>query len=335
MKKKIGLIMAAVFLVCSLSGCKKEMNSEMASKTGFYFDTVIRLDIYHENAQELLNTCFAKCEKFENTFSRTKEGSRLYDINHRTEEVVILDESEQDENIKALMESGIYFYNLTQGKMDITIAPLSDLWNFKSENPRVPSQSEIEKVRDSVGLNQVSLSGNTLLFDNPNTQIDFGALAKGFIADRLKEYLEGEGVTSGTINLGGNVLTIGEKKNKLPWKVGIQKPFKETNEILGYVESSGTSVVSSGTYERYFIVDGKRYHHVLEPKTGYPVENGLAQVTILSNTSTLGDGLSTSCLLLGLEKGKALIEEMNEVEAIFVTEDGEVITTSGASFTER
>ena len=156
--------------------------------------------------------------------------------------------------------------------------------------------------------------------------LDVGFIAKGYIADRLKEYLTAQGVTSGIINLGGNVLTIGNKDGEA-FRVGIQKPFERTGTALMCVESNDSSVVTSGVYERYFSMDKKIYHHILGPSTGYPIDNELLSVTILSKDSTTGDALSTSCLLFGLEKGRELIESMDGVEAIFVTKDYEIIKT--------
>lgn len=325
MKKISCLVMAAVVFVCSLTGCSKQ--DTLTEKQGFYFDTVIKISIggkSEKEAEQILNQCFARCQKYEDIFSRTKEGSELYQINHRTSSQV-----EVSEDIRILIQKAMEYYDMTEGMFDITVAPLEELWNFTGEHPKVPSPEEIEAAAKRTDMSKISLEGSLLTFQEETTMIDLGALAKGYIADRLKEYMEEQGVTEGLINLGGNVLAIGTKKDGSFWKVGIQKPFAERNEILSFVEVDGKSVVSSGTYERYFEVGNKRYHHVLDPFTGYPVENGLTQVTILSDSSADGDGLSTSCLLLGYEKGKKLIESMEGIEAAFVMEDGTVYTTEG------
>lgn len=159
--------------------------------------------------------------------------------------------------------------------------------------------------------------------------IELGAVAKGYIADKVKEYLVSEGVKSAVIDLGGNVLCIGEKPDGEPFKIGIQKPFADRSETVAAVEIAGRSVVSSGVYERYFEKDGKQYHHILDPSTGYPYENGLVAVTVLSEQSVDGDGLSTACFALGLEKGLKLIEQTPDTEAVFITEDGEMHFSKG------
>ena len=160
-------------------------------------------------------------------------------------------------------------------------------------------------------------------------QLDLGAIAKGYIADRLKDYLKEQGVTSATINLGGNVLCIGGHTDGKPFSVGIQKPFAQRNEVLLSVDVDDLSVVSSGIYERYFESNGTLYHHILNPKTGMPYNNGLTSVSILSSTSVEGDGLSTACFALGLKDGIALLDSLEGVCGVFVDENGELHYSEG------
>ena len=193
----------------------------------------------------------------------------------------------------------------------------------------MPADADIAVALTTIDASAIKIDGLKAALTNPDAKIDLGGIAKGYIADRMRDYLKEQGITSGIINLGGNVVVIGSKPDGSKYKVGIQKPFSEQNDIIAYVESDEISVVTSGVYERYFYVDDTLYHHILNPKTGYPVENGLTSVTILSKNSADGDGLSTSCFLLGLEDGMALIEKTPDVEAIFITEDESIHTTSG------
>ena len=156
-----------------------------------------------------------------------------------------------------------------------------------------------------------------------------GGIAKGYIADQMKAYLNQKGITSGYINLGGNVLALGAKTDGSAYTIGIQRPFGEENEAIASVSITDQTVVSSGVYERYFEVDGTRYHHILDTATGYPYDNGLLEVTIITGASVDGDGLSTTCFSLGLEDGMALVESLDATEAIFITDDYEVHTSSG------
>lgn len=333
-RKRIMAVVCAA-LVCVITGCGRTDAEDMVSKKGFFFDTMISIslepdDLGEKAAEEVLEESLALCSRYEEIFSRTKEGSELYRVNHRTNQEV-----QVSDDLYRLFVKAEEIYRLTEGKFDVTVAPLSDLWDFKSDSPEVPDESEISKALEAVGFSKVSLeSDNRVRFSDERTMIDFGALAKGYIADRLKEYLLSAGAARGTINLGGNVLTIGEKEDGVPWNVGIQKPFADRNEIVTYVKASDSSVVSSGIYERYFEQDGKIYYHVLDSRSGYPAETDLAQVTILSKDSLTGDALSTACLLLGYEKAKTLIEATEEVGAVFVMKSGEVTATEGVELPE-
>jgi thiamine biosynthesis lipoprotein len=162
-------------------------------------------------------------------------------------------------------------------------------------------------------------------------EIDLGAIAKGYIADLVKEYLQSRGVTRGIINLGGNILVMGAKSENQPWRIGIQNPFDSRGNHIGIASVAEKTIVTSGIYERYFYFEGKRYHHILDPQTGFPVENDLASVTIIADTSIDADALSTSLFILGVKKGIELIETVEKTEAVFVTKEKKVIYSSGAS----
>ena len=168
-----------------------------------------------------------------------------------------------------------------------------------------------------------------MLFRSPDTMLELGAIVKGYAADRLKDYLKKQGVTAGVINLGGNVLTMGSKPDGTDWRIGLQKPFGDSGESIEIVEVADQSVVSSGVYERYFQKDGRLYHHILDARTGYPVDNGLWQVSIRSEKSLEGDLLSTVCFLLGPEAGMAYVESLEGVEASFMDENLQITHSSG------
>lgn len=176
---------------------------------------------------------------------------------------------------------------------------------------------------------QLDEEKRTIRFLNPNIQLDFGATAKGFAADEIKNMLVEEyGITCGIINLGGNIITIGAKYDGQPWGIGITDPNDTTRAVSTEYLTNATAV-TSGNYERYFIEDGVRYHHILDPKTGYSANNGLISTTIITENSMLADALSTATYVMGLEKAYAYIESLDDVEAIFITDDGTVVKTSG------
>lgn len=311
-----------VSLICSLLLCGCTVtDKEPISRTAIYFDTVISIKIYDFNDESLLDQCFAFCEEFENTISRTIETSEISQINNSNGNPVTV----SDTTIE-LLELGIYYGELTDGAFDITIAPLSELWDFKNNPGVIPSESEIQKALSHVSYKNIIINGNIVTLTDPDTAIDLGGIAKGYMADKLKAYLISEGVESALIDLGGNILAVGSKPDGSKFNIGIKKPFDEQN-VMTSVSIQDSSVVTSGSYERYFEVEDVRYHHILDTQTGYPCNTGLLGVTILSEKSVDGDALSTSCFALGLDEGVRLIESLEGIEAIFITEDYEIVDT--------
>ena len=320
MKQLSRCILLCMILVL-LCGCSIT-TKEPLSKTGFHFDTVITITLYDSKDEELLNTCFDFCREFEELVSRTIETSEISMINHANGQSV-----EVSDTTIELLKRGIEFGELTDGAFDITIAPLSELWDFKSNPGNVPSEADINEALSHVDYKNIVIDGNTVTLKDPDAAIDLGGIAKGYMADQLKEYLLAEGITSAIINLGGNVLTVGSKPDDNAFHIGIQKPFDEQNATITSVSVKDSSVVTSGSYERYFEVNDTIYHHILNTDTGYPCDNELLSVSILSKESIDGDALSTSCFALGLENGQKLIESMEDVDAIFVTKDFEMVDT--------
>ena len=298
----------------------------------FFFDTVISIRFDAEgDGDALLSGCRSICGDIEHTFSRTDESSELYAVNHRESDRV-----EVSEPLAQMVQTGLDYCQISGGKFDITIAPLSDLWDFKSEDPAVPPEDAIRDALRKVDSSSVHVESDVdeegkstwyLVFDRPDIMIDLGALVKGYAADRLADYLKEAGVTSGLINLGGNVLTIGGKQDRSGWKIGIQKPFD--SDIIDTVEVKDQSVVTSGVYERCFEQDGILYHHILDPETGYPVQNGLWGVTIISDSSLTGDALSTVCMLIGPNRAMDLIRKTEGVRALFVDDQLQVTDCEG------
>jgi len=314
------LLLAVVILLTNLSGCSVSQ-SEKISESAFVLNTVATITIYGSTDETLLDDAFALCRKYDALLSRTDKNSEIYKLNTR-EISTVSDET------AALIAEGLYYGTLSGGAFDITIEPLAVLWNFTGDDPVVPTAADVAAAREKVDYSAVSISGNTVQFANDSVRLDLGGIAKGYIADRVKEYLVSKGVTSAIINLGGNVLCIGGKTDTKSFKIGIQYPFKEGS--IASVTVSGLSVVTSGIYERYFEENGKLYHHLLDPKTGYPADNGLLSVTIIGANSSVCDALSTACFVLGVEKGSALVEEFDGYYAIYLTDDYTFRFSAGA-----
>ena len=357
------------FLICILlTGCSTFLQPDQKKeliKTGFAFNTTYTITLYEGGSEDLLEKCAARCQEFEKVFSRTLKGSELYNINEIEKDYLevlnkkngIKDEEAAETEIKALadpannavflinndgsieftvsdilyeiLEKGLYYSEKSKGVFDITIEPESSLWDFTSDNRKVPEDTKIKEAVKLTGYKNAALEDRKLVLEKPGMGIELGAIAKGFIADKLKEYLKENGVTSGTVNLGGNVLCIGKKPDNSPFRIGIQHPFENRNEVITAVKAEDISVVSSGIYERYFIQDGKMYHHILDPSTGYPYNNGLVAVTIISGKSVDGDALSTTCFAMGLEKGLEFASSLENVYAVFITEDEKLHYSEG------
>lgn len=318
--------------------------NEPISISSIKLNTAVQITIYDSQDKALLDDCLALCDKYELVFSRTNEKSELYKLNHRK------DTSDKDtntdrqttpypvsgtadtwhisEDLAALLSEGLDITRESDGAFDIAIAPLTSLWDFTAEDPKVPDDAAIQKVLPLCSSDGVTIDGQDITLPFDDIQFDVGAIAKGYIADRLKDFLVKKGVNSAIINLGGNVLCIGSKPDGTPFKVGIQKPFADRNETEAVMDITGKSVVSSGIYERCFKQGGKLYHHILNPQTGYPYDNGLISVTIISDQSVDGDALSTTCFALGLEDGLKFAEKKG-VQAVFITEDYELHYTDG------
>lgn len=313
--KTIYKLLTFCMLACCLLLSACSSSREPISKQGFLLDTVIQITLYDTGNESLLDESFAVCEKYEQLLSKTVATSDVSRINQAEGKPVTV----SDETI-ALIQKSLTYSELSDGAFDITIAPLSSLWDFKDKKT-IPDSQDIEKAKNLVDYHTISISGNTVTLSNPKASIDLGAIAKGHIADKIKDYLVSKNVKSGLINLGGNVLTIGTKPDGSAWNIGIQKPFDEQNAAITSVHLSDESVVTSGVYERYFKQDGVIYHHILDAKTGYPFQNGLLAVTIISEQSVNGDALSTTCFALGLQKGMELIRSLPDIDAIFITDD--------------
>ena len=324
------VILGILILGFLLTACQKPAVNLTTpeSVNGFKLNTFVQIDSYSGIPKKTLNEALNLCDYYENIFSRTKEDSELSRVNsNQTTDI--------SKELYELISAGLEYAALSNGAFDITIGSVSKLWDFTAESPKVPDSGQIAEALTHVDYTSVSVSDNgdgTYSISKPDDVIlDLGAVAKGYIADKIKDFLEENGVKHAIINLGGNVLCIGKKTNTDNFGIGVRKPFAANNEVLVALSIDDSSVVSSGNYERYFYADdGTFYHHILNPTTGYSYDNDLSDVTILSKDSLTGDCLSTTCFCLGLEDGMKLIESLDGIEAIFVTNEGEIHYSSGA-----
>ena len=327
------MVCALIVFFCCLfpvffSGCV--MVPDPITKSAFFFNTYITITFYSEKDAALFPDCENLCRKYEGMLSRTAEGSDIWNLNHADGKPVVVSEEAAE-----LITDALSYCEYTDGAVDITIAPLMELWDFTSdeENKIPPTDEEIKNALKHVNYKNVSVNGNEVSLADPDASVDLGFIAKGYIADKLKEYLVSKGVESALINLGGNIQLIGTKPDGGDYIIGVRKPFADGNETLTSLPLHDTSFVTSGIYERCFEYDGNFYHHILDPKTGYPVNSGLNQVSVLCDNSETADALSTTLMLLGQKEGMDFLSNHDfKAHALFVDESNQM--TYSADFPE-
>ena len=301
-------------LSCFFTGCEDKSAPHKA--TGIYFDTVVQLTVYGKPVpQEAMELC----EKYELLFSATNEESEVYKLNKEG----TLEVSEETlEVVKAALE----FSHESEDLFCIAILPVTRLWNFTAQNPKLPDAKDLSAALKSVSSENIKIEGNRITLKN-NAAIDLGAIAKGYIADRIAEFYK-RNELSGIINLGGNILTVGKKNDGASYKVGVKKPFSE-NENLCTLEIGEASVATCGVYERCFELNDKIYHHIIDPATGYPRNTGLQSVTVIDQSSTRADALSTMLFMMGEKGANEYLKNHPKTYAVFVRDDGSVSFSKG------
>ena len=325
MKKTLVALFCCLSLL--LSGCQgsaKKAEATKQSRVVFYFDTVVTVTVYTDD-NELLSQMEEECMRYENMLSKTVEGSDVWNINHSAGSRVPVSEETRSLILKALE-----FSRLSDGRFDISIEPCVSLWDFTSEDRGVlPDADELAAAAAKVDWTKIDVNEDGVLIPE-GMSIDLGAIAKGYISDRIADFLVAGGVESALLNVGGNVRTVGSKPDGSDWRIGIQDPEGVRDQsIVGVLSLSNNAVVTSGIYERGFTLDGVVYHHILDPKTGWSVQNELAGVSIVTAEACTADALSTTIFAMGLEEGHQFIEALEGVDAIFVTRDGDISWTSG------
>lgn len=294
------------------------------SEEFFAMDTFIELRAYGENCTEALAAAKAEVERLDAMLSTGNADSEVAKLNRTGKGTLSSD-------ALTLLEESLRLADETDGAFDIAIYPMMEAWGFTGENPAVPKEETIEAL---LPLCDVSLINHTagsseVSFQKEGVQIDFGGIAKGYTSAKLVKLFEEYRVSSAYIDLGGNIQTLGTKTDGTSWKIGISDP-DDPSEVLGILETHDEAVITSGGYERYFEEDGTSYHHIIDPTTGHPANNGLVSVTIVTPDGMLADGLSTSLYIMGTEKAIAFCKEhQGEFDAVLMDEDGAVYVTDG------
>lgn len=332
-KKKILTIGMIIILSLGLISCAEMNNSKNIKEEGKSYEmsekilgTIVSGAAYGKNSKEALEKAFKRANDIEDMMSVNIEDSELSKVNREAFNKNV----KLSDDLYYVIDNALYYANLTKGAFDPTIGHAIDAWGIGTDHAKIPEKSIIDKYKGLENYKNINLIQNTkeIRFLDENIKLDLGAIGKGYVGDEMRRVLKEEGIKSALLNLGGNVVTLGKKTNGEKWSIGIRNP-KNDNDISAALKASDEVVVTSGNYERYFIKDGIRYHHILDPKTAYPARNGLISSTIITKNGIDADALSTATYILGPEKSKKLIESLAGVEAYFIKDNMESVETNG------
>ncbi|MCL2879113.1 MAG: FAD:protein FMN transferase [Treponema sp.] len=327
---------AVILLICATTmiACGRTLPPQME----FVLGTICNVNLFEFGTQKLYAAIYERIREIDQTMNvQVREGD-----NHLSTLMIINQNAgiapvKIGKDLFDLLEKAKYYAEITNGAFDPTVGPLVSLWGIGTENERIPKPEEIKNALPLINWRDMILDREqgTAFLQRQGMALDLGAIAKGYAGDEAIRIAKEAQVGHAIIDLGGNIVVLGArnipKKNlaAVPWRVGVQDPLAERGSYIGVLSVTDTSIVTSGVYERFFMVDGKRYHHILSTTDGYPVDNGLLSVTIVTHNSTDADGLSTSVFTLGFEKGLALLKTLPNTEAIFIFTDHSVYVTDG------
>ncbi|MFP4456287.1 MAG: FAD:protein FMN transferase [Clostridia bacterium] len=324
MKKTVIVIL--ILFIFIFSACTKELVHH--NKNFMAMSTVVTYQAYAEegiNVNSIIKEAILGTEKL---MSRTDSESEIYKIN----ELAGSDKKvEVSEDVKEIIETSLMYQNLTNNSFRITIYPLVVLWDIMNPDAPIPTDEEIEQAKQLSDTNNLRYNKDegTLAMIEKGSGIDLGGIAKGFAVDQAVEELKDRGVSHGFISIGGGVQAFGGKESGDPWVLGLQNPITPQKGHFATYATQDGAVVTSGDYQRRKVQDEVVYHHIIDPETGYPVQQGLAAVTIFTDNSTDADAYSTAVYIMGFEKGLDFVNEREEVEAMFVFHDKTVYATDG------
>ena len=314
-----------LLLVLSLASCKPAVKKE--NRTVFALGTVCSIQVFTEKSQteveSILQTCTRRLEELERHLSANAEFSTLIDINKAAGVSAV----NVPADIYPLFERAMFFAEKTDGAFNPAIGGVVKLWNIGFENARKPEDQDIQEALSLTDYKDVQLTGTAVFLKKEGMKLDLGAIAKGFAADELTRIVKQAGIMHAVIDIGGTIAAAGVRPDGKRWNIGIRDPRIRQGQPIISAPIENRSISTSGSYERYFEQDGVRYHHIIDPATGYPVRNNLIAVSVFSNSATDADALSTACFVLGYEKAVKLLAELPDTEALFIFEDNSVRAT--------
>lgn len=330
--KKHSKILILIILLNLLSGCtSKESNSltsDPLSRTEFMMNTIITIRMYDSQDEKILDEVFQRLAEIENKMSATIETSEINKINDSAG----IEPVKVSQDTYIVLKEAKYHAEISNGSYEPTIGPLVRLWDIETEDEGnrdwIPNLEDIEEAKELVDYENLELlEDNKVFLNKKGMRLDLGGIVKGYGTDEARRILKENKVNIAIVDLGGNIYAHGSKSKDVPWNIGIQNPKEPRGKYLGVLEVEDKSIVTSGDYERYFEYEGIRYHHIIDRNTGYPSDNNITGVTIISDRSIDGDALSTTLFILGLDKSVELINSMDGVDAIFITKDNEIYLT--------
>jgi thiamine biosynthesis lipoprotein len=307
---------------------KTETDTYCSSRQFEALGTINEIRIFDNTDDCVLDMAVQRVYEIDDRMSAFKPNSDVSSLNRNAGQ----NYTEISAETLTLINIAKAFNVLSDGAFDITVRPLIELWGIGKKQDYIPTQKEIKKALKLVNDKDIITDEkNTVTYlRKSGAAIDLGGIAKGYATDEVKRILVESGIKSAVINLGGNVSTIGARPDKSPWLIGIQNPLACTGEYLGMLSVTGKTIVTSGSNERFFIKDGVRYHHILDPRTGRPAQSGLLSVTAVCDSSVEADALTTAVFVLGMEQGIKLLKRFS-ADAVFVTEDLKIFVTEGIS----
>lgn len=304
---------------------------KLVENTEYLMGTSVTVKIYVNNknkGNDLLKRVFIEAKRIEHIMEPLKGDGELKRINTNPAETWW----KLSPELKTVIDRSVFFYEKSGGAFDSTIASVKWLWEFE-KGGRLPSENEIKEALGTVGLSQVKIKGDSLSLGSPGTKLDLGGGAKGYVVDRMIVFLKESGIIAALVNAGGDIYTFGKKPGGIDWVIGFRHPRTERTIKLDTI--SLPAVATSGDYERYFIQDGIRYHHIFDPVTGYPAR-GCVSVTVWAKTAMDADIIATAIFVLGSQKGLELAENMEDVEAlIFFEQDGSIMNVMSSGVKDK
>jgi len=314
-----------------LFGCSEDDDYQLVQQSTFALGTYNQVTVYapDEEGQGIINEVFTRVEEIETIMSSNIENSDISKLNNQAGESTVILNPETFHMLQLAKE----YNEITEGTFNIGIGALISLWDIGGDDQKVPEGSQIDAILDHFNMDQLILNEESYeaKIKDPKMIVDLGGIAKGYAVDEAIRIIKEHGVDHAIVDFGGDVYVLGDNPDGNEWRIGISTPEVGGSGVMGRLFSSDMSIVSSGDYERYFIEEGQLYHHILDPSTGYPADNHLSSVTIISDTALEGDILATAVFVMGLEEGLNFVNSLDDIEAILITDHKKVHVTSGVT----